>query len=134
MQSVEGKVISRIYGRGRGSVWTPADFGDLGGRDAVDSALSRHARQERIRRIARGLYHYPEKHPLLGDSKFKSAKPKKGSAGKEIAQVESQPTESSAKEADPQLVFGDGFFKPQTSAQVMTTKYFPAMDYKRWQF
>ena len=67
MQSVEDKVISRIYGRGRGSVWTPADFGDFGGRDAVDAALSRHARQERIRRIARGLYHYPEKHPILGE-------------------------------------------------------------------
>jgi len=66
-QSIDKKVISRIQGRGMGSVWTPADFTDLGERTAVAKALSRHAMAGRIKRIARGLYCYPEKHPVLGD-------------------------------------------------------------------
>lgn len=37
-------------------VWTPADFLDLGSRDAVDKALQRRAAQGRLRRIDRGLY------------------------------------------------------------------------------
>ncbi len=66
-QSIDKKVISRIQGRGRGSVWTPTDFADLGARTATAKALSRHATAGRIKRIARGLYSYPEKHPVLGD-------------------------------------------------------------------
>lgn len=67
MQSVDNKIIQRIYGRGRGSLWSPIDFADLGGREAVDQALSRLTRDGRIQRISRGLYHYPEKHPILGE-------------------------------------------------------------------
>lgn len=67
MQSIDRKVINRIQGRGRGSVWTPADFTDLGERTATAKALSRHAHAGRIKRIGRGLYSYPEKHPVLGD-------------------------------------------------------------------
>ncbi len=40
VQSLDNKLISRIYGHGRGAVLTPNDFLDLGGRDAVDKALS----------------------------------------------------------------------------------------------
>mgnify|MGYP000226932026 CR=1 FL=1 len=50
------------------------------------------------------------------DGKFKSAKPKKKTiAGNEVAKVEPQPIESSAKEPDPELVFGDGFFEPEAT-------------------
>ena len=66
-QSIDKKAISRIQGRGRGSVWTPADFADLGERTAIAKALSRHTKAGRIKRIGRGLYSYPEKHPVLGD-------------------------------------------------------------------
>ncbi len=60
-------MTSRIYGRGRGSVFTPSDFLNLGSRDAIDQSLHRLTESGTIRRIARGLYHYPESHPLLGE-------------------------------------------------------------------
>jgi Family of unknown function (DUF6088) len=66
VQTIETQIKSRIYGRGRGSVFTPNDFLDLGGRDAVDKALSRLAANGPIRRLARGLYEYPRQHPELG--------------------------------------------------------------------
>ncbi|HWU13104.1 MAG TPA: DUF6088 family protein [Caulobacter sp.] len=47
-------------------VWTPADFLDLGGRDAVDKALQRRAAQGRLRRIDRGLYDRPHLNSLTG--------------------------------------------------------------------
>ena len=66
MQTIDSKIRSRIFGKGRGAVFTPNDFLDLGGRDAVDKALSRLAAQETIRRLARGLYEYPREHRELG--------------------------------------------------------------------
>lgn len=66
MQSIETAILSRIYGRGRGSLAVPSDFLDLGSRRAVDLALHRMTKQGVIRRLARGLYDYPEKHPVLG--------------------------------------------------------------------
>ncbi len=41
MQSIDSNILSRIYGSGRGSVFTPGRFLDLGSRDAVDKVLSR---------------------------------------------------------------------------------------------
>ncbi len=66
MQSIEDKIISRIYGWGRGKVFTPNDFLTLGSRLAVDKALSRLTAQKMIRRLGRGLYDYPKAHPELG--------------------------------------------------------------------
>lgn len=66
MQPIDTKLKSRIYGGGRGSAFTPNDFLDLGGRDAIDKALSRLAAKGTIRRLARGLYEYPREHPELG--------------------------------------------------------------------
>jgi hypothetical protein len=66
VQTIDSKLKSRIYGHGRGSVFTPNDFLDLGGRDAVDKALSRLATRGEVRRLARGLYEYPREHPELG--------------------------------------------------------------------
>lgn len=66
MQSIDGKIKGRIYRHGRGSVFTPNDFLNLGGRDAVDKALSRLATRGTIRRLARGLYEYPREHAELG--------------------------------------------------------------------
>jgi hypothetical protein len=48
------KLKSRIYGGRRGGVFSPNDFLDLGGRDAVDKALSRLTAKRTIRRLARG--------------------------------------------------------------------------------
>ena len=66
MQSIDNKLISRIYGTGRGSAFTPSDFLDLGGRDTVDKILSRLAVKGTIRRLSWGLYDYPKLHPELG--------------------------------------------------------------------
>jgi hypothetical protein len=59
MQPIESKILSRIYGRGRGSVFTPNDFLDIGSREAVDVALHRLVKNGVLLRIARGLYDYP---------------------------------------------------------------------------
>ena len=40
-KSIEKSVLSRIYGRGRGSVCVPTEFLDLGSRGSIDLALSR---------------------------------------------------------------------------------------------
>ena len=66
-QSIDNKTISRIYGKKRGWVFTPIHFLDLGNRTAIDQALGRLTKSGTIRRLARGLYDYPEKHPTLGD-------------------------------------------------------------------
>jgi hypothetical protein len=64
--SVDNKTINCIYGHGRGWVFTPAHFSDLGSRDAVASALRRHRQSGLIRQLARGLYDYPQTDPKLG--------------------------------------------------------------------
>jgi hypothetical protein len=66
VQSIDIKLKNRIYGNGRGSAFTPNDFLDLGGRDAIDKVLSRLAAKGTIRRLARGLYEYPREHAELG--------------------------------------------------------------------
>jgi hypothetical protein len=65
-QVVHNKVLNRVYGKGMGWVFTPKRFLDLGSRSAVDKALNRLADGGTIRRLARGLYDYPKKHPKLG--------------------------------------------------------------------
>ena len=82
MQTIDNKLRSRIYGHGRGSVFTPNDFLDLGGRDAVDKALSRLTTQGIIHRLARGLYEYPREHPELGTLSPDIEKVAKALAGK----------------------------------------------------
>ncbi len=65
-QSIDNKIINRIYGHGKGWAFTPAHFSDLGSRDAVASALRRYRRSGIIRQRARGLYDYPRTDPELG--------------------------------------------------------------------
>ncbi|MDR1145700.1 MAG: DUF6088 family protein [Verrucomicrobiales bacterium] len=66
MQTVDKSVVSRIYGNGRGWAFSPNQFLDLGGRQAVDVTLHRLAKAGTIRRLARGLYDYPKHHPTFG--------------------------------------------------------------------
>jgi len=82
VQTIDSKLRSRIYGHGRGAVFTPNDFLDLGGRDAVDKALSRLTARGVIRRLARGLYEYPREHPELGTLSPDLEKVAKALAGK----------------------------------------------------
>ena len=88
MQTIDSKLKRRIYGSGRGSVFTPNDFLDLGGRDAVDKALSRLATQGTIRRLARGLYEYPREHAELGTLSPDIQKVAKALAGKDRSRLQ----------------------------------------------
>ncbi|MGK6321015.1 DUF6088 family protein [Sphingomonas sp. DT-204] len=64
--STPNRILARASTGGRGSVFTPSDFLDLAERAAVDQALSRLARNGKLRRLARGLYDLPKLHPRLG--------------------------------------------------------------------
>jgi len=64
--SVDTAVLDRIHGHGRGWVFTPDHFRDLGSRDAVASALKRCKQSDKIRQLDRGLYDYPRTDDLLG--------------------------------------------------------------------
>lgn len=63
---IEHAMFERIKARGDGWVFSPVDFVDLGTRNAVDKALSRMAADGTVRRLARGLYDVPKRHPLVG--------------------------------------------------------------------
>jgi len=65
--SIESAVFSRIKKWGRGCVVLPANFLDLGSRQAVGVALHRLEKANSIRRLARGVYDYPIEDPLLGE-------------------------------------------------------------------
>jgi hypothetical protein len=66
IKTTDSQIISRIYGHGRGWVFTPDHFKDIGSRDAIASALKRHKHAGLIRQLARGLYDYPKVDPQLG--------------------------------------------------------------------
>jgi len=66
MDIIVKKILSRIYGNRRGWCFTPKNFLDLGIRPTIDSALSRLTEKGTIRRLARGLYDYPQKHSQIG--------------------------------------------------------------------
>jgi len=57
---IADKIMKRVRSHGRGKlVCTPKDFLDLGGRAAVDQALSRLVTAGQLRRVGRGLYDMP---------------------------------------------------------------------------
>jgi hypothetical protein len=65
-KSIDSQVLTAIRGRGRGCVFVPADFLEIGSREAIDITLHRLARKRIIRRLARGVYDFPKDHPVLG--------------------------------------------------------------------
>jgi hypothetical protein len=66
MNTIQDSILDRIRKQGRGKVFIPKDFLDLGSRYAADQSLSRLARSGEINRLVRGLYHYPKKNGRLG--------------------------------------------------------------------
>lgn len=66
-QTIDKSATSRIYGHGRGWVFSSNDLLDLGARPAIDSTLLRLARKGTIRRVIRGLYEYPRFSTLLNE-------------------------------------------------------------------
>jgi hypothetical protein len=65
MQSTENKIVSRIYGTGRGCSFSQSDFADLGTRTAIDKSLQRLVTNGTIRRVIRGIYDYPKQSKKL---------------------------------------------------------------------
>ncbi|HBX73649.1 MULTISPECIES: DUF6088 family protein [Haliea] len=65
MQPIENKIISRIYGRGRGWAFTKTDFAAEFGESNIHQALSSLSKSGRIRRVCRGVYDYPQFSDLL---------------------------------------------------------------------
>jgi len=60
------RIADRIRRKGPGWVFTPIDFLDIGSPQAVGMKLMRLAKGGTIRRLDRGLYDIPKKHPTLG--------------------------------------------------------------------
>ena len=66
MSTVQDDILDRIRRQGRGKVFTPKDFLDLGSRAAADQSLCRLVKGGEIQRLGRGLYHYPRMNERLG--------------------------------------------------------------------
>jgi hypothetical protein len=64
-QAIENKIISRIYGRGRGWAFTKTDFVAEFGESNIHQALSSLTKAGKIRRVCRGVYDYPRYSELL---------------------------------------------------------------------
>jgi len=67
MQTIVDKIKNNIYKQKRGFVFTKYRFFDLGNPKTVAKVLERMVESGEIRRITRGIYDYPEKHPEFGD-------------------------------------------------------------------
>ena len=83
-------MLKRIYGHGRGWVFTPTHFKDLGSRNAIASALKRYKQTGLIRQLGRGLYDYPQSDPELGILQPSANALARAIAGREAARL--QPT------------------------------------------
>lgn len=66
LHSTAAAILKRIRVHGRGWVFTPKDFLNLGSRSAIDLSLWRLARDKAIRRLTQGVYDYPRIHKKLG--------------------------------------------------------------------
>ena len=60
MNSIEKKVLSRVYGNGKGYAFSSSDFIDKFPINNIDKALSSLTKKKKIRRVARGIYDYPK--------------------------------------------------------------------------
>jgi len=90
IKTIDSQILSRIYGHGRGWVFTPNHFKDLGSRDGIASALKRYKQSALIRQLARGLYDYPKTDPELGPLQPAADDIAKALAGRDAARL--QPT------------------------------------------
>lgn len=65
MQSIANKILSRVHGRGRGWAFSTNDFVSEFTREQIDNALSNLTKQNKIRRVCRGIYDYPQYSTIL---------------------------------------------------------------------
>ncbi len=65
-QSIEAKIKNRIIEHGRSWCFTSMHFADFGSDVSIRKALSQLQKKNFIRRLAQGLYEYPNEHEVLG--------------------------------------------------------------------
>ena len=65
MQTISGKILSRMKKHGKGWVFTPKDLLDIGQRRAIDTNLHRLHRNGKIRQVYRGIYDCPRFSDIL---------------------------------------------------------------------
>lgn len=68
MQAIEQRILSRIYGHGRGWSFTKTDFVTDFDEPNIRKALSSLTRAGVIRRVCHGVYDYPRQSELLGQA------------------------------------------------------------------
>lgn len=66
MQTIENKILTRLKEGRRGWIFFPADFSDIGEPRSVLKALERMTNEEKIVRVAKGIYCYPKIDRRLG--------------------------------------------------------------------
>lgn len=64
--SIITQIEDRIQSFGRGSIFYPDDFMDLGTSEAIRQSLTRLCKDEKIVRVAQGIYCYPQIDKELG--------------------------------------------------------------------
>lgn len=64
---VEQQILARMRRAGRGSVWHAGRLRGLAPRNTLDQALGRLAKKGIVRRIAHGLYLFPQQLPVVGE-------------------------------------------------------------------
>ena len=65
MQSIENKILSKVYGHKKGWSFTANDFLRDFKRNNVDKALSTLLKKGKIKRATRGVYYFPKYSELL---------------------------------------------------------------------
>lgn len=66
MQSIENRIITSISKRGRGTIVSPLDYAGYGDPKAVQKAFERLTANQKLIRVARGIYCYPKIDKILG--------------------------------------------------------------------
>jgi hypothetical protein len=87
-QAIDARILASIRGRGRGCVFVPSDFLEIGSREAVDLTLHRMARLGTIRRLTRGVYDFPKEHPILGQLSPSAEDIAKALAGRDRTRIQ----------------------------------------------
>lgn len=88
--TVRKLILRRTHKLPPGAVFSPASFADLGSPYAVGMALARLVRAGAVRRVSRGLYDVPRKHPTLGPLSPDADAVANGLAGRD--RIKLQPT------------------------------------------
>ncbi|WP_216644695.1 DUF6088 family protein [Candidatus Thiodictyon syntrophicum] len=86
--SIATQIQEHILAGKPGQVFSPRDFLGLSSRDAIDHALSRLCGNGSLRKVARGLYALPQRHPLFGELSVTSDAVARALAGRDALRLQ----------------------------------------------